>query len=93
MSTQSNVMPESSLRSQGIAAAAIPAARLMYWSVRRELWENRAIYVAPAAVACVFLFGFSISMIHLLVQMHAAPGLDPMQQRSFPGSPTSSPKT
>ena len=62
MSTQSNVMPESSLRSQGIAAVAIPAAKLMYWSVRRELWENRAIYVAPVAVACVFLFGFSISI-------------------------------
>ena len=81
MSSQSNVMPESSLRSQGIAAVAIPAARLMYWSVRRELWENRAIYVAPIAVACVFLFSFTISIIHLLVQMHASPGLDVMRQR------------
>ena len=87
MSTQSNVMPESSLRSQGIAAAAIPAARLMYWSVRRELWENRAIYVAPVAIACVFLFAFSISIIHLLVQIHASPGLDAMQQRHLSGQP------
>ena len=87
VSTQSNVMPESSLRSQGIAAVAMPAARLMYWSVRRELWENRAIYVAPVAVACVFLFGFSISILHLLVEMHAAPGLDPMQQRELFGQP------
>jgi ABC-2 type transport system permease protein len=74
-------MPESSLRSQGIAAAALLAARLMYWSVRRELWENRAVYVAPVAIACVFLFGFSISIIQLLVKMHAAPGLDVMQER------------
>ena len=73
MSTQSNVMPESSLHAQGIAAATIPAAKLMYWSVRRELWENRAIYVAPVAVACVFLFGFSINIFHLMVEMHAAP--------------------
>ena len=87
MSSQSNVMPESTLRSQGIAAAAIPAARLMYWSVRRELWENRAIYVAPVAVACVFLFGFSISIIHVLVEMHAAPWLDVMQQRELFGQP------
>ena len=87
MSTQSNVIPESSLRSQGIAAMAIPAARLMYWSVRRELWENRAIYVAPVAVACVFLFGFSISILHLLVEMHAAPWLDAMQQRELFGQP------
>ncbi|MGA7109680.1 MAG: ABC transporter permease [Terracidiphilus sp.] len=87
MSSQSNVMPESSLRSQGIAAAAIPAARLMYWSVRRELWEIRAIYVAPVAVACVFLFGFSISILHVLVKMHAAPWLDVMQQRELFGKP------
>jgi ABC-2 type transport system permease protein len=83
MSTQSNVMPESSLSSQGIAAAAIPAARLMYWSVRRELWENRAIYVAPVAVACVFLFGFTISIVQVFVEIHAAPWLDPMQQRGL----------
>jgi ABC-2 type transport system permease protein len=55
----------------------------MYWSVRRELWENRWIYIAPVAVACVFLFGFSISIIHVLVEMHAAPWLDPMQQREL----------
>jgi ABC-2 type transport system permease protein len=59
----------------------------MYWSVRRELWENRAIYVAPVAVACVFLFGFSISIIHVLVEMHAAPWLDVMQQRELFGQP------
>ena len=87
MSSQSHVMPDSTLRAHGIAAAAIPAARLMYWSVRRELWENRAIYVAPVAVACVFLFGFSISILHLLVEMHAAPWLDPMQQRELFGQP------
>jgi ABC-2 type transport system permease protein len=83
VSTQSNVMPESSLRSQGIAGAEIPAARIMYWSVRRELWENRSIYAAPVAVSCVFLFGFSISMLHLLVEMHTTPWLDAMQQREL----------
>ena len=87
MNSQSNVMPESSLRSQGIASAAIPAVRLMYWSVRRELWEIRAIYITPVAVACLFLFGFSISILHLLVKMHAAPGLDVMQQRELLGQP------
>ena len=87
MSSQSNVLPESSLRSQGIVAVAIPAARLMYWSVRRELWENRTIYVAPIAVACVFLFGFSISILHLLIEIHASPSLDVMQQRELFGQP------
>jgi len=35
----------------------------MYWSMRRELWESRSIYVAPLAVAGVALFGFSLSSI------------------------------
>jgi len=87
LSSQSNVIHESSFRSQGTAAVVIPAARLMYWSTRRELWENRAIYVAPVAVACVFLFGFSISMFHLLVEMHAAHGLDVAHLRELFGQP------
>ena len=35
----------------------------MYWSIRRELWEHRSIYVAPLAVAGVALFAFSLSSI------------------------------
>ena len=33
----------------------------LYWSIRRELWENRSIYIAPLAVAGVALFGFCLS--------------------------------
>jgi len=29
-----------------------------YWSVRRELFEHRSIYIAPAAAAGVALFAF-----------------------------------
>jgi len=63
------------------------AARLMYWSVKRELWENRAIYVAPVAVACVFLFGFSISIFHLLFSAHSGPAIDLMQRRELFSQP------
>jgi ABC-2 type transport system permease protein len=80
VSTQSNAMSEPSLRSRGISAATIPAARLIYWSIRRELCENRAIYIAPVAVACVFLFGFSISAVVILAGLHAAVWLDPAQK-------------
>jgi ABC-2 type transport system permease protein len=37
----------------------------MYWSVRRELWESRSIYVAPLAVAGLILLGFLISILRL----------------------------
>jgi ABC-2 type transport system permease protein len=62
MSTQSNAMSES-FQSQSTAPAIIPATRVLYWSVRRELWENRSIYIAPLAVAGVALFSFSLSSI------------------------------
>ncbi|MGP0099420.1 MAG: ABC transporter permease [Terriglobales bacterium] len=69
MNTQSNALPESSFGAPGIAPAAIPASRLLYWSVRRELWENRSIYVAPLVVAGVILSGFLISTIGLAHRM------------------------
>ncbi len=62
MNTESNAMPES-FGSQGIAPAAMSATRPLYWSVRRELWENRSIYIAPLAVAAVTFFGFLIATI------------------------------
>jgi ABC-2 type transport system permease protein len=63
MNTQSTAVPDSPLDPQGIAPADMAATRPMYWSVRRELWENRSIYVAPLVVAAVALFGFAISTI------------------------------
>ena len=53
--------------------------RPLYWSIRRELWENRSIYVAPLAVAAVFLFGFALSTIMLPHHLRAA-ALDPAKQ-------------
>src|SRR6478609_537979 len=42
-------------------ADATNRTRPLRWSVWRELWENRSIYIAPLAVAVVVLFGFMIS--------------------------------
>src|SRR5690348_3065983 len=72
MNTQSNAIPESGLQSQVAAAASISATQRMYWSLRRELWEYRSLYIAPLAVAALFLFGFLISTIHLPNKMRAA---------------------
>src|ERR1700691_2643583 len=63
MNTQSNAMPDSPLGAQGFAPAAMSATRPMYWSVRRELWENRSIYLALLAVAGFALVGFLIATI------------------------------
>jgi ABC-2 type transport system permease protein len=81
MNTQSNTMPES-FEAQTAAPAALSATRPVYWSVRRELWENRSIYIAPLAAAAVFLVGFLITMIHLPQRMRALSTLDPAHQRA-----------
>src|ERR1039458_7109336 len=65
MNTHSNAMPESPLDAEGIAPAPMSPTRPLYWSVRRELWENRSIYIAPLAVPAVYLLGFGISVIWL----------------------------
>ena len=56
MNTQSNSMPES-FDSQRIAPE-LSATQPLLWSVRRELWEHRSIYIAPLAAAAVFLLAF-----------------------------------
>ncbi len=63
MNTQSNAIPDTSVEARVTAPAAIPASRLLYWSVRRELWENRSIYLAPLAVAAFTVFSFLINML------------------------------
>ena len=76
MNIESNVVP-----------ATMSETRPMYWSVRRELWENRSIYLAPLAVAVVFLFGFSISTIGMPQRRRAVLMLDPAQQRAAIAKP------
>jgi ABC-2 type transport system permease protein len=79
MNTQSNAVPEASFQSHGVAPTAVSPAQTLYWSIRRELWENRSIYIAPLAVAAMFLFGFVVNMVTLRHRI-AASSLDPTQQ-------------
>jgi ABC-2 type transport system permease protein len=50
-----------------------------YWSVRRELWENRSIYLAPAAVGLLIVMASAISAFQLPGRMTV---LDPAQQHA-----------
>jgi ABC-2 type transport system permease protein len=60
----------------------IAPPRPMYWSVRRELWENRSIYIAPLIVAAFEVIGFAISTIGLADRRRAVLLLDPAHQRA-----------
>jgi ABC-2 type transport system permease protein len=61
MNSPSNAVFESHAGSQAMAPAEISAMRIFYWSIRRELWEYRSIYIAPLGVAAVFLLAFAIA--------------------------------
>jgi ABC-2 type transport system permease protein len=78
MNTQSNALPEP-FESPAIAPAVRSATRPYYWSVRRELWEYRAVYIAPVIAAALFLFGFLINIMSLRRHISASQ-LDPAQQ-------------
>ena len=57
--------------------------RPLYWSVWRELWENRSIYVAPLIVAAVQVFALAISTIGIAERRRALLLLDdPVKQRA-----------
>jgi ABC-2 type transport system permease protein len=79
VSTQSNAIPESAATSQAGRGQEISAARLFYWSLKRELWESRSLYLAPLAVAAIFMLGFFVSVLHLSGKMRATPGTPPEQ--------------
>ena len=65
MSSLSTPQHDASLDRPVPAPGAISKTRPFYWSVRREIWENRSLYIAPVAVAGLFLFAFSLSLIGL----------------------------
>jgi ABC-2 type transport system permease protein len=73
MSTPSNAVPGAAVGSPATAPAVITASRLMYWSVRRELWEHRSIYIAPLAAAALFLLAFSAGMTISPAHRHQPP--------------------
>lgn len=81
MNPPANAMPES-FESQRVATPELPATRAFYWSVRRELWENRWVYLGPLAAGGIFLFGFLIRLYGLPERMSRISALDPAQQHA-----------
>lgn len=55
--------------------------RPLYWSVRREIWENRSIYVAPLIVTVFVLFGSFIALTGMPHRMKRAS--DPARQQAI----------
>jgi ABC-2 type transport system permease protein len=78
-----NAMPEFRTEPGGIMSATRP----FYWSVRRELWEYRSIYLAPLAIGCVIVLGFGFVLPRLPGTMRHPMMLDLPHQRDTLSQP------
>ncbi len=54
---------------QSRATAEVPVCRRFYWLVRREVMENRSLYLVPLAVAVLILVGFALRLAHGPVEL------------------------
>jgi len=72
MTTPSNAATASVRAVPETATDATRGTRPLYWSLRRELWENRWLYAAPIAFAALVLLGFLIGAI---TQPHRVPAM------------------
>jgi ABC-2 type transport system permease protein len=69
--------------SQAAGPTLMTETRPMYWSVRRELWENRFLYIAPLIVTAFVLFGSFISIATTAHRMRTFPAPDPAKQHAL----------
>jgi ABC-2 type transport system permease protein len=87
MSSHSNALPESGIETRAAAPSVVPRTRPFYWSVRRELYEYRSVYIAPLAAAGLFLLGFLVTASHLPGKMRGVTGMDAMKQYAALAAP------
>ena len=58
--------------SDAAAPAVVSQPRPLFWSIRRELWENRSLTIAPLIVAAMVLFGSFVGTFGLPERIRAA---------------------
>jgi ABC-2 type transport system permease protein len=71
MNTLSEALPDAIPEARDRAAGRTTGVRPLYWSLRRELWESRSLYIAPLIVAGLVLFGFFVGVAHIPGQINS----------------------
>src|SRR5437868_7790453 len=64
------------------AAVSRSITQPLWWSIRRELWENKSVFIAPIIVAGVILFGVLVSIRRLPELRRSAILLRPERMRA-----------
>jgi len=72
MSSHQDALPYEPFEQPPPAPARMAETRPLYWSIRRELWENRSLYLAPLIVAAIVLFASAVNTLALPRKMRSA---------------------
>jgi ABC-2 type transport system permease protein len=67
---------------QPTPARTLSARHTFFWSLRREWWENRSIYLAPLIVAGVVLFSTLMGNLGLPKKIRTLSSLEPARQHA-----------
>ena len=51
-----------------------------YWSIRRELWENRYLFIVPLVLAAIILLGFTFNAGNIAEKIQKLPTLEEAKQ-------------
>lgn len=93
MNTPSNAKTHAPYDSPGAGPANMAKTRPLYWSIKRELWENRSLTVAPLAVAGFVVFVLLMTAFALPRKMRALSTLVPAAQHTLVVRPFSTAAT
>ncbi|HYH78654.1 MAG TPA: hypothetical protein VEX86_02630 [Longimicrobium sp.] len=85
MSVPSAVVLDPPVDAREAAPARLAPTRPLYWSVRRELWENRSIHRAPLGVA---VFSAVAMFVHAVTMPSHMPGMLANDPLLAPGAVT-----
>jgi ABC-2 type transport system permease protein len=72
MNTPANAVFDPPADAPEAAPSALRPTRPLYWSVRRELWENRSIHLAPLGVGVFAVVGL---VVHAVTMPSHMPGM------------------
>lgn len=77
----------STVSAAGSNASPPKAVRPFYWSLRRELWEHRSLYLAPSVIALLLLLAVLIAAFKLPESMAGFDTFAPQQQQQIVSAP------
>ncbi len=85
MSTVSDIIEDPAAGAAPDATLSTPRPYL--WSVRREIWENRSIYIGPLVAAGVVLFGYILGNAVVARHLRDIAGQNPAHQDAILWAP------